>query len=152
MIKVWIKKKTFNKFIQETNKWFPLETGGILLGYKDKNNDIVVVKLIEAGPNAVRKNYFFNSDGDFQQLELSKIYIRSKGVVTYLGDWHSHPLTNSYMSFLDRKTICKIAKTETSKETNPIFIVVGTSPFEVKCWRYNENRNNNLEPLKIKLY
>lgn len=152
MIKVWIKTNLYDKLFKESKDWLPLETGGMLLGYKDIYKDIIITNLIDAGPNANHGSSSFIPDGEYQQSELSKIYTKSKSIITYLGDWHSHPYNHSYMSWRDRKTIRKIAKTETSREPNPIFIIIGTIPSEAKCWRFNKKKKRKLEELEIKLY
>lgn len=97
MIKVWIKTNLYEKLFKESNDWLPLETGGMLLGYKDIYNDIVITNLIEAGPNAIHKSSSFIPDGVYQQAELSNIYTKSDRMTTYLGDWHSHPYSHSYI-------------------------------------------------------
>lgn len=145
---VWIKLNLYQVLFEKTNNCLPVETGGMLLGYKDIYNDIVITNLISPGPNAIHKMWSFIPDGEYQQSELDKIYTSSNRITTYLGDWHSHPYSPSYMSWLDRKTIRKIAKTKDAREPNPIFIIVGTIPTEAKCWRYNGEKN--IERLKIK--
>lgn len=149
---VWIKHHLYEKLFEETNKKLPLETGGMLLGYKDEYNDIVITELIGAGPNAVHNEYSFAPDGKYQQNELSRIYYESDRIFTYLGDWHSHPYQNSYMSGRDLKTLKKIAKTKSAREPNPIFIIIGTRPSEAKCWKYNTNVNRHIELLEIEVY
>jgi len=120
------------------------------MGYKDPANDIFVKELVGAGPNAVHEKEKFIPDGKFQQAALSLIYKKSKGHVTYLGDWHSHPERGAYMGELDISTIAKIAKTPSSREPNPIFVIIGTSPREVKCWRYQKEMKDCLEELEVK--
>lgn len=149
---VWIESNLYQTIFDESNKMLPLETGGMLLGYKDINNSIVITNLVDAGPKAIHKNSSFIPDGAYQQSELSRIYMKSERITTYLGDWHSHPYGYSYMSCTDRKTIKNIAKTETAREPNPIFIIIGTKISEAKCWRYNEKKDKNIELLEIKIF
>ena len=149
---VWIKHSLFYKLFEETNNKLPLETGGKLLGYKDVYNNIVISDLIGPGPNAVHKKYSFIPDGEYQQNELTRIYFESSRITTYLGDWHSHPYENSYMSWRDKKTLKKIAKTKSAREPNPIFIIIGTKTNEAKCWKYNKDTFECIESLEIKVY
>lgn len=148
-MKTWIKKELLRNLMVETQNFLPYETGGILLGYKTFEGDTVISELIPAGPNARHERHFFIPDGDFQQNQLEKFYYSSNGVITYLGDWHSHPYHEAYMSILDRKTIKKIANTASSQIENPIFIIIGTLSWEVKCWRYDEKSNENLEQVHL---
>jgi integrative and conjugative element protein (TIGR02256 family) len=149
---VWIKHRLYQKLFEETYNRLPFETGGMLLGYKDIYSNMVITNLISAGPNAIYKKRSFVPDGEYQQSELSNIYISSKRTTTYLGDWHSHPYDHSYMSWRDRKTIKKIAKTESTRESNPIFIIIGTILKEAKCWRYNDKKYKNIELLEIRIF
>lgn len=149
---VWIEQSLFNKLFEETNKKLPLETGGVLVGYKDIYNNIVVTDLIGAGPNAIHKKYSFIPDGKYQQIELSRIYFESNRIKTYLGDWHSHPYQNSYLSWRDRRTLKKIAKTKTAREPNPLFIIVGTKRWNLKCWKYIGEKQKKTEVLEVRTY
>ncbi len=149
---VWINRKLYNFLIEETVKKLPLETGGMLLGYKDIYCDIVITDLIGPGPKAKYARDSFIPDGKYQQIELSRIYFESARLKTYLGDWHSHPYENSHMSFADHKTLIKIAKTKSARVPNPIFIIVGTKSYTPRCWRYNGNINPNTELTEIKIY
>lgn len=149
---VWIKDNLYKKLFAETNEMLPLETGGMLLGYKDELNNIVITNLVGAGPKAIHNKYSFTPDGEYQQNELSRIYFESDRITTYLGDWHSHPYQNAYMSWRDRTTLKKIANTKAAREPNPIFIIIGTAPIEVKCWRYNMDEYKQIELLEIKIY
>lgn len=147
---VWINSNILKKLFEETYDFLPLETGGVLLGYKDVLNNIVITDLIDAGPNAVHGESYFIPDGGYQQDELSRIYLQSKRITTYLGDWHSHPGQSAYMSWRDRKTLKKIAKTKDARAPNAVFLIIGTEPEEIKCWRFNSSFRKYIEPMEVK--
>lgn len=113
----------------------PLETGGMLLGYM-KNNDYFIKDHVKAGNKAIHLKDYFLPDGNYQQPILEEKYLASDGRITFLGDWHSHPYNKAYMSSLDRKTLAKISSDKNAQISTPIFIILGTLPFEIKGWEY----------------
>jgi len=151
-MKVWLKKNLREKIIEDSQSFLPLETGGMLIGYKDIFGNLVITILIDGGPDAIRLEDSFIPDGKFQQEKLEEFFHQSRGVLTYLGDWHSHPYSYPYMSNLDLKTIKKIAKYKSSKTPNPIFIIIGTSESEIKCWMYKKSKESIVVELPIELF
>lgn len=91
-------------------QWAPLETGGLLLGWRD-GNDRIVAGLIGAGDKAVHSRQSFEPDHEFQVKELNKVFTRTNGDLDYLGDWHTHPAGHVAMSWRDRRTLRKIGRT-----------------------------------------
>lgn len=78
------------------------------MGYTADNQDVVATHLIGPGPNARHEKYRFEPDGDFQQEELEKVFHESSGRITYLGDWHTHPLGVAALSSIDKHTLEKL--------------------------------------------
>lgn len=104
---------------------FPLETGGMLLGYEADNGEAVVTAIIGPGPNARHRRYRFAPDAEYQQAELTAHHLRTNGQETYLGDWHTHPRGSTALSFLDKRTLTKIACTPSSGTVKPIMAILG---------------------------
>lgn len=100
---VWLKKSVLEMIMDEMNKWYPNETGGVLIGYWNENQP-VITQLIDGGPNAVRSKTSFIPDHKYQVDVISKIYKSSNRIETYLGDWHTHPDAKAYLSSTDKKT------------------------------------------------
>jgi len=119
----------------ETSRAFPKETGGILLGSKGKRQ-IWVEKIIGPGPNAVHENSSFAPDNDFHIEQISKIYRETSGCITYLGDWHSHPNNLAFLSERDKKTIRSISSFKDAQLPNPLMLIIGTKPLDIKAWIY----------------
>lgn len=133
---IHILKSKLRTIIQETRSHYPLETGGMLLGYI-KENKYYVMDLVEAGPKAIHKENYFLPDGKYQQPILEQKFNKSNGLITFLGDWHSHPNADSYLSDLDMETLKNISEDDGAQISNPIFIIVGTSPFNICGYSYN---------------
>jgi len=152
MIKIWIKRNLYVKLIDFTMEFMPNETGGMLLGYTSQEGDLVLSNIIGPGPKAVHLNNYFLPDGDYQQKKLTNLFNKSGGAVSYLGDWHSHPFNNSYVSQLDFKTLKEIAFCPTSGTQNPIILILGTDPLDIKCWMYSNDSKSEIEDVLIRIW
>lgn len=143
MSRIWISQEFIDTIITEIESYFPLETGGALFGYQTENGDIVVTHLISAGSNAIHKKLSFEPDQEYQLAQMEIIYYESKGVLTYLGDWHSHPVSSPLLSRRDEKTLLNIAYSESAKCSKPIMIIFGAFPekWSINAVRFTEGVN-----------
>jgi len=137
MNKCWISQLLINQIIEEIEKWDPLETGGVLMGYIASNNDVVVTELIACGSNATHRRYSFEPEQEFQLEEIAGIHASTDGKTTYLGDWHSHPKSSPGLSFIDKRTLTNIALTKESQCPFPVMMIAGSKP---KKWDFNTVR------------
>lgn len=69
---------------------FPLETGGILVGSRDRNH-LHIAYATAAGPLAEHSRVHFRRDGNYTQEVLDTLVGASGGRYDYIGEWHSHP-------------------------------------------------------------
>ena len=97
----------------------------MLLGYSDENRGVVVTNIIGPGPLATHSQRGFSPDADYQQAVLEQLYWESGGRTTYLGDWHTHPVSSPHPSLIDKRTMIRIARTPTSGTTNPVMLILG---------------------------
>lgn len=75
----------------ETAKHLPLETGGILLGYREGRNIVVTHALVVDGDGAAANNYV---RGDIRANDLLEEFLAGRSdddPTGYIGEWHSHP-------------------------------------------------------------
>jgi integrative and conjugative element protein (TIGR02256 family) len=107
----------------EADRYFPLETGGALMGYR-MENEVFVTKVISAGPHAMRNSHSFEPDYAWQNDRIAEHYEQSGRRETYLGDWHSHPAAASgKLSHHDRAVIRKIIRTPSARAPAPLMII-----------------------------
>lgn len=121
----WIPKPTYLQMCALGELSFPLETGGMLLGYIADNRDVVVTAIIGPGPKAIHRRYGFVPDAGYQQAELSAHHLITNGRETYLGDWHTHPRGGTALSPVDKRTLTRIACTASSGIGEPIMAILG---------------------------
>ena len=107
---IWLSHGVAEEMHRLGRRWAPLETGGLLLGWRD-GSDRIVAGLIGAGGNAVHSRHSFEPAHEFQIEELNKVFARTNGDLDYLGDWHTHPAGHVAMSWRDRRTLRKIGRT-----------------------------------------
>lgn len=127
MPSVWLPELVIEELRRLANQYYPLEIGGMLMGYIAENKDYVVTSIIGPGPNAKHSRHAFEPDSDFQLKILHARYMETNGRETYLGDWHTHPDGTTNLSRRDKETLASIAATPESKITSPLMAVAAGS-------------------------
>ena len=83
-------QRAYTSLLSEVLAKTPLETGGILLGYRD-GADWVVVESTDPGPGSIHQFSYFEYDQAYVNHLINRIrhyYVRPLEV---LGLWHRHP-------------------------------------------------------------
>jgi integrative and conjugative element protein (TIGR02256 family) len=148
---IWMTRDHLFQILDYSNITFPKETGGIFMGYRQENQ-LVITNVIGAGPKAVHEHNSFNPDNEYHETEMARIYKESNQINTYIGDWHTHPNSGSYLSSRDKKTIINISQNRECRLKQPIMMILGTFPFELKVWLYVKSTFRNYYPVKILFY
>lgn len=126
---IWIDQDALASLANEASSLFPLETGGVLLGYMGTDGTIVVTDIVGPGPDAKHAKYRFTPDHQFHEAEIARLYADSGRRIIYLGDWHSHPTAKSgNLSFLDRFTLRRIANFADARISSPIMGILFGEP------------------------
>lgn len=141
--KAWVPTTVTHVMREEAMRTFPLESGGVLLGYwADEFQEVVITHATGPGSNAVHRRHSFVPDHEFQEAEVARIYQESGRISGYLGDWHSHPLGDVNLSRRDRRTLRRIAGHEEARAPVPVMAVVAGSEHTwlLAVWRYAPKR------------
>ncbi|WP_109479708.1 Mov34/MPN/PAD-1 family protein [Paraburkholderia sp. C35] len=146
MTALWLGTKALIELKAEARRMFPLETGGVLVGYVGLNGEPVVQHVIGPGERAQHKRERFEPDHDWQCLQLDQMYRDSSGQFVYLGDWHTHPNGNPQMSWLDKRTLRGIARHRESGTSQPLMLI-GAGAGEDWMWRAHRYRGTRLKGL-----
>jgi len=113
----------------EAKRVFPLETGGVLLGYSSDSTDEVVVRtVVGPGPLARHDASGFLPDQRYHEAEVARLYAESGRTWTYLGDWHTHPNSTAGLSLTDRRTLGRVSRANAARVTFPIMAILAGSP------------------------
>jgi integrative and conjugative element protein (TIGR02256 family) len=117
----------------------PKETGGVVMGYKLKET-FYITDVVGPGEKAVHDYNSFSPDNNFHEKEIARIYKESGRIHTYLGDWHTHPCQRAYLSERDKKTLRNISAFKPSRLPEPLMIILGSNPFQIKAWLYSPKK------------
>ncbi|MDO8932347.1 MAG: Mov34/MPN/PAD-1 family protein [Rhodocyclaceae bacterium] len=120
----WIAESAYSEMLQLAKEHCPNETGGMLLGYLANTGSAVVTKIVGPGPNAIHGRFRFTPDGTYQQNKLEERFWATDGRETYLGDWHTHPKSDSTPSSLDKRTLARIALEPLSGTKHPLMAIL----------------------------
>jgi len=129
-VAVLLPQAELDGMVREAERAFPSETGGVLLGYRDSEDDnrIQVMFAVGPGPLAVHEPVRFQPDGKWQEEEIARLYRDSGRIATYLGDWHSHPQGSTRTSKLDRSTARRIARHRPARAPRPLLLILAGAP------------------------
>lgn len=106
-MKLWAPGRVLASIEREARRFAPLETGGVLLGWRD-GPDLVVAGLMGPGPRALHGRHLFLPDHSWQVAQIRTAFADTGGDLDYLGDWHTHPCGVAAMSDQDRTTLTKL--------------------------------------------
>ena len=140
MNRIWVKEAVIKEIFLQGEELLPKETGGILMGYTVESIDFVITNIIGPGKNAVHGDTTFQPDQRFHEDEIARIYEESGGLITYLGDWHTHPNSYPYLSSKDQQTIVSIAKYKEARLSNPLMLIAAPPEKEFKIWIYRKTK------------
>lgn len=112
------------------------ETGGILIGRDVVQGILEVTVATGPGPRAVRRRHFFLRDKAFLQRVLDREVARSDGAVEYVGEWHVHPALNAPPSFVDRRSLWRIARRRNYPTNRPVLLIVESAAGERRLRAY----------------
>lgn len=147
---LWLPRSALEQMREQAREHAPVEHGGMLLGWVT-DGQLVVSRLVAAGPGANATRNSFVADGRWQQRELEQIYTASGRTVTYLGDWHSHPHGSRLPSRRDHETASAIAKHIDARAPGPVTVILRRG---ARGWRPHPYRlrDGTFQRLVLRLY
>lgn len=135
-LRIWLRESSAQQMRAEATRSAGLETGGVLMGYADDPDTIVITDVVGPGPRAIHLRTSFAPDLDYQERSIARVYKQSKRRTTYLGDWHSHPGGSSRLSSTDRRTLRRIRDHADARLPEPLMAVLyGRDPWTLAIWR-----------------
>lgn len=122
-VKVRIAKKVYEFMKAEVVETKNIETGGILIGFKGKNNCVYVINATGPGPKAVRTEIWFERDIEYCQKILNEEYEKFGDKSIYIGEWHCHPSRSNKPSNRDLLSLSEIAEAENYLVDEPVMLI-----------------------------
>jgi integrative and conjugative element protein (TIGR02256 family) len=117
------------KLCEIRNTHLPNETGGIILGYVDqKLKAIYIVDILKAPSDSKADRTGFTRGVEGLETDLKEVARCTANIVTYIGEWHSHPaFTSPYPSSADRALIEKLARTLALEGQPALMVIAGAA-------------------------
>lgn len=118
--------------IDEINKYRQIdnsnESGGVLLGKKELNNDTYVISNITV-PSIYdcSSKTSFTRNKDYTQQQINEIWKASSGIVNYVGEWHTHSVNNPRSSITDKRLIHQLYRDKTNVFQHFFMIILGNT-------------------------
>jgi integrative and conjugative element protein (TIGR02256 family) len=113
----------------------PFEVGGWLLGYWSEDRSSLFVT--HATPPLSRGTPFgVHISGRGHRKLFDQAWDASDGLVTFLGDWHTHPGSLPLPSVRDKRALAKLATEPRFDTPEPLIAIVSTPRFP---WHEGEN-------------
>lgn len=139
MARVWISSEALRIVRSVSLSALPYEVGGILLGYRN-GPETVVVEATRPGPSAICTRFTFDPDQRYDRSLALERYQSSGSILTYLGDWHSHGGGNPTPSRRDGRVLWRIADSTAARSKQPIMVIIGELPEgTVTGWTLNRS-------------
>ncbi len=105
MKKVYFTDRAYTKILQEVYEHGENETGGVLLGHRDEENDIwYVIESVPPGPKSIHRVSYYEYDHPYAEYELNKLAKQYYRKLQLLGMWHKHPGRMNTFSSTDDAT------------------------------------------------
>ena len=118
-----------NKVLEKMIKFFELckqcETGGILLGKFSRKKKIIEVDEIYEIKANNSSCVTYRRNVDIAQKIIDRRWKETKGLLNYVGEWHTHPKMTALPSQTDILTLTEIILKTESILPGTIMIIVG---------------------------
>lgn len=134
---------------EEATRTKGTETGGVIAGRGSFESKLVIVsKASDAGPNAVKRRYFFSRDTGYCQKLLDTWASESDGKVDYLGEWHKHLEIEPRASSTDIQTMRRIAASSQYHINIALLLIIGESNHRDSLKAFLINKDGMLYPIR----
>ncbi|MDG5816465.1 Mov34/MPN/PAD-1 family protein [Chitinispirillales bacterium ANBcel5] len=120
-------KKTAKMILSfQQNRNFDNEAGGLLIGYlRGRHFDVRYITTPQIGD--IRRPFYFERKDPRHIQILNRLKLASKGKLTYLGEWHTHPEDVPVPStHIDLKEWERIKR---SRNYPIVFIIIGRKSY-----------------------
>ncbi|MDT0275541.1 Mov34/MPN/PAD-1 family protein [Blastococcus goldschmidtiae] len=149
---VWWAGAALEEALREAQRAFPLETGGLLLGWSTCPGSVVITQVIGPGPDATHRSTSFTPDAAWQEAQLADAYEQAGRRLQYLGDWHTHPRGTARLSSTDRATLRRIAAHADARAPYPVMALLAGGPLWQVVVRQQIRRRRPLWRLTLEVW
>lgn len=147
-VTAWMPSTIWAMLTAEAADRYPLETGGVLIGYWADPRTVVITDSVGSGPASVHGSYSYEHDHVWEASQIAVHYERSARTQIYIGDWHTHPNARSgALSSTDRRSLRRVLGAREARMSSALMLVLFGDPkqwsadiwvagFERAAWRW----------------
>lgn len=150
--RVWWAGAALEEALREAQRSWPLETGGLLLGWSPHPGAVAISQVIGPGPQADHHAASFTPDASWQNEQLAQAYKQAGRHLNYLGDWHTHPRGTDRLSSTDRATLRRIAAHPDARAPHPVMAILAGGPLWQVAVRQQFRHRGGVRRLTLELW
>lgn len=124
-LNVFITEKAYQQIQNEVRRHPEEETGGIMVGFRTPSA-LIVTAATGPGPHAEHAPNSIRFDDNYCAKKAAQL-VKYDNLLSYVGDWHTHPFTKLKPSKVDKQSFTIKAITH-YKTSNPLMIITGPEP------------------------
>jgi integrative and conjugative element protein (TIGR02256 family) len=148
--RVIVSRKSLSVIRAEAIKARKVETGGVLVGYVDKRNGVLVVTDASGpGSKAILEPFSVVIDGEHAQEFCDRCLRESGDRIDYVGDWHKHPGFCLQPSSADSLAIKAMAEFQHSPTKHPISLIYRRWPSSFKAYIWDGSGSLKILPSAV---
>lgn len=133
-VKVYVSKRLQDTLNRERIACGENETGGCLCGCYDRDRRIIYVfSQIPAPSDSKHRPTSFERGAEGLNEAKQEIAKRTYYQVRYIGEWHSHPHSDSHPSSLDKEQFAKLDGELLQQDVPFVQMICGARDFYVRC-------------------
>lgn len=121
------------------------ESGGIVLGSITNDFRIIIRSIPKATNNKVSSKYSCVRDKQIAQKIINDSFQKSNGIVTYIGEWHTHPVDIPTYSSQDKKTLKEQFSSNNIGTNFLLMLIIGRKNIELSIYSEGEILSANNE-------
>ena len=125
---IWLDPAEHDRIAEEACRRRLVETGGPLFGYSVEDA-VVITRAFGPGPGARHRPRSFSASPDWIERCIEEMFNESGGAISYVGEWHSHPLSHASPSGKDIAAVAEIAAQAEVDLPRPTILIQSTKIF-----------------------
>jgi integrative and conjugative element protein (TIGR02256 family) len=148
---IWLDALARDKITREACSRRLVETGGPLFGYAEKA-DVVITHACGPGRDAQHRPTRFSCARGWVTECIAEVFEETSGKASYLGEWHTHPLSRARPSGADQRAVEQIAYQCDVELPQPTILIQSTKIFRrrvhvstLAAYRWDSHANTLVE-------
>mgnify|MGYP000868271758 FL=1 len=118
------------------------ETGGMIIGYRLKSNNALVINDITLPTKNDSQSTFNFIRSEDHNVVLEEKWKESQMTIMYMGEWHTHLTQNPNYSITDILSWKKLMKRAITETDILLFFIIGSEKY--KIW-VGDRRNKRIQ-------